>query len=269
MIDMTLLREIITRAAREELLPRFNQVSRSFKGDGSIVTEADLAIQQRIQQALQREWPEIALLGEEMAPEEQQALLARDDPGLWLLDPLDGTSNFAAGIPYFAVSLALYQHGAIQLGLIYDPVRDECFSAQRGAGAQLNGAPLRNAPDALPLKQGIALIDFKRLPARLSQALVTTPPYSSQRSFGSGALDWCWVAAGRVHVYLHGAQKLWDFAAGSLILEEAGGRSATLQGEVVFQASLAPRSVVAAPHLQLFDQWRTCLSALMASSNSP
>lgn len=261
MIDMTRLHAIITRAAREELLPRFNQVSRRFKGDGSIVTAADLAIQQHIQQALQQHWPEIALLGEEMAPEQQRALLAHNEAGLWILDPLDGTSNFAAGIPYFAVSLALYQHGAIQLGLVYDPVRDECFSAQRGAGARLNGEPLRSRQEVLPLKQGIGLIDFKRLPARLAQTLAATPPYSSQRSFGSGALDWCWLAAGRVQVYLHGAQKLWDFAAGSLILAEAGGRSTTLQGEAVFHASLAPRSVVAAQQQALFEAWHAWVAA--------
>lgn len=249
------LQAILNTAAREELLPRFAHVEREFKGDGSIVTEADIAMQQRVLEALQENWPDIPVLGEEMSSEEQQALLADSPTGLWLLDPLDGTSNFAAGIPYFCVSLALIRDGDVVLGIIYDPLRNECFCAEQGKGARLNGAPLRVPLSLPPIARAMGLVDFKRLAPKLAGRLATEPPYSSQRSFGSGALDWCMIATGRCHLYLHGGQKLWDYAAGQLILAEAGGHSATLEGERVLQARLVSRSVVAAAGRELFESW--------------
>lgn len=257
--DLGELRSIIKTAAREELLPRLHRVERSFKADKSIVTDADLSIQQRIQHDLAARWPEYRFLGEEMTTDEQERLFAQSNAGLWCLDPLDGTSNFAAGIPYFGVSLSLLIGHDIMLGLVYDPVRDECFYAQRHGGAFINGEPLGTRRPEPPLAKGIALVDFKRLPQTLAQRLATTPPYASQRSFGSVALDWCWLAAGRCHVYLHGRQNLWDYGAGLLIFSEAGGHACTLDGEPVFQASLKPRSAVAALEPSLFHEWTTWL----------
>lgn len=253
--DLDTLCALVREAARAELLPRFTRVTQQHKADGSILTEADLAIDARLRSALVRHWPEIALLSEEMDGATQEQLLASTEQALWCLDPLDGTSNFAAGLPFFGVSLALLQAGQPRLGVIYDPVRDECFSAQRGRGAKLNGVALRTAAIDLELKQCIALIDFKRLSTHLRQRLTETPPYHSQRNFGSCALEWAWLAAGRGHVYLHGGQKLWDFAAGCLLLDEAGGASYTLQGEPVFRAALEPRSVAASPDPDLAGQW--------------
>ena len=236
-------------------MPRFALSARHYKADGSIVTEADLSLQQRLKKLFAERWPDIPMLAEEMGENEQLACLQQSQGGVWILDPLDGTSNFAAGIPCFAVSIALLLNGEIQYGLVYDPMRDECFTAAKGQGAWLNRQPLNSAGPTLPLNKCIALIDFKRLPANLCQALAASPPYSSQRSFGSGVLDWCWLAAGRVHVYLHGQQKLWDIAAGSLILDEAGGQSLTLEQKSVFRPALQPRSVVAARDGELFDAW--------------
>jgi len=250
------LESIITDAACAELLPRFRQIERHFKADGSVVTEADHAMQQRLMTELQRYWPTIPLLGEEMSEAEQLALMKKSQQGLWVLDPLDGTSNFAAGIPCFAVSLALIINGEVQLGLIYDPIRLECFSAIAGKGGWLNGELLHAEGSELPLSKCIAQIDFKRLPAEMAASIASHPPYSSQRSFGSGALDWCWLAAGRVHLYLHGKQKLWDYSAGQLILQEAGGHSCTLEDEAVFQGKLESRSVIAALQLKHFEEWR-------------
>ena len=250
------LHELVAQIADEELVPRFAEAERRFKADGSIVTEADLAVQRRLGAALAERWPAYRLLGEEMSAPEQAALLAEPGPGLWCLDPLDGTSNFAAGLPFFAVSLALLRDGAPVLGLVYDPIRRECFTARRGAGAWLNGAPLGQRVPQLELARCIAAVDFKRLAPALAARLAAEPPYSSQRSFGSVALDWCWLAAGRFHVYVHGRQRLWDFAAGWLILEEAGGRSQTLEGEAVFRAGTGPRSALAALAGPLFEQWR-------------
>jgi len=253
------LATILKRAAREELLPRFTHVESELKADGSVVTEADRAMQRRVREALQQHWPQIPLLGEEMSAAEQQTLLDESAEGLWLLDPLDGTSNYAVGIPFFCVSLALIRDGRVERGIIYDPLRDECFAAEAGRGATLNGSVLQAPTPLPPMERGMGLIDFKRLDADLSARLARTPPYASQRSFGSGALDWCMIAAGRCQLYLHGGQKLWDYAAGQLILSEAGGVSATLEGEPVFCNRLTPRSVVATATPALFDSWQQWL----------
>lgn len=252
--DLTVLKKIIISAAREELLPRFADVQHSFKADGSFVTEADLAVQARITHALQKHYPGTALLGEEMTAEEQSELLHNSD-SLWCLDPLDGTSNFAVGTPYYAISLALIERGVVILGIVYDPNRDECFVAVRGQGAFLNDEPLTVKPVTLPLSKCTALIDFKRLPVPLARALVEQRPYASQRSYGSVALDWCWMAASRFHIYLHGASNLWDYSAGLLIFKEAGGYCSTLEGDEIYVNELSKRSSVGALDQVTFDQW--------------
>jgi len=260
--DLKELRRLVTACAQQEIMPRFADVNRHIKIDGSVVTEADHAMQDRVQLELATHWSQYAFLGEEMSGHRQDTVTASNRAGLWILDPLDGTSNFAAGVPYFAVSLALLIDGRVELGLVYDPVRDECFMAQRGRGAWLNGLSLgtRVALDT-PLKRCIAAIDLKRLDAALAARLASEPPYGSQRNFGASTLDWCWLADGRFHVYLHGGQQLWDYAAGSLILSEAGGHSQTLTGEPVLSPTLATRSVVAARDGALFAAWREWLNA--------
>jgi myo-inositol-1(or 4)-monophosphatase len=249
------LAALVVSAAREELLPRFRQVSFSRKADDSLLTEADLAMQQRLANELRQHWPHIAFLGEEMSQERQHQLLANDAEGVWIVDPLDGTRNFAAGLPFFSVSVALLLKGEIVLGVVYDPLRDECFTAVKGGGAQCNGVPLQRVTSPHELRHSISLIDFKRLTHELAARLVTERPFSSQRSFGSVASDWCWLAAGRCHTYLHGAQRMWDYAAGVLIFAEAGGHAVTLQGEPIFDGTLAPRSAVAALDEKLFHDW--------------
>lgn len=258
-IDIEQLKNIVITASNEELLPRFNSVKRNYKRDGSVVTEADLVMQARLISSLKETYPDIALLGEEMSAEQQQSLLASDIP-LWCLDPVDGTSNFAAGVPYFCVSLALIENGTVTLGLVYDPIREECFSAKRGQGAYLNNERLSSQDTGLQLKDAIAMIDFKRLSPELSTELVTHRPYGSQRSLGSIALELCWIAAGRGHIYLHGKQQLWDYAAAQLILSEAGARALTLQGETLRSDSLKPISTIAALDESLFNEWATYLT---------
>lgn len=231
----------------------FNQViagrqNMSRKQDGSLVTETDLALQQAISNKLLAHFPNIPVLGEEMSEIEQNSVLATGT--CWLLDPLDGTSNFSHGIPVYAVSLALLVEGEVVAGMVYDPNRNECFSAQRGKGAKLNNQPLINSIEehSNNLKHAMAIIDTKRLTTRLAQAISSEHPYHSQRSFGSVAIDWCWLAAGRVQTYLHGKQKLWDFAAGALIAEESGCLAHTLTGTTILNAplSLDARSAVGA-----------------------
>ena len=248
--------EAIKNIAKEELSHRFANVTRSHKADGSFLTEADLAMQTRIQKLLHEKYPEIGFLGEEMTIEQQQAEL-ENLQGVWILDPLDGTSNFSAGIPYYSVSLAYIKQEKIEWGMVYDPERDECFTATHGAGAQLNGMPLlkQDADIAIAIANSTAVIDFKRLDSELAARIASQPPYSSQRSFGGVALDWCWLAAGRFHLYLHGKQNIWDYAAGYLVFNEVGGRSCTLESEPVYDFSLKERSAVAALDNQLFTNW--------------
>ncbi len=283
--DIATVAALARAAARSEILPRAHNPAARLKADGTWITDADLAMQHRLQRELAALWPHIPLLGEEMTAEEQQRLMAEEadaagplqeggkppgaqrsvgaaasttsasGPGMWVLDPLDGTSNFAAGLPCFGPSLAWVRGGRVRLGVVVDVMRDETFSATEGQGAQLNGQALLPPATRIPLAKAIACVDFKRLAAPLATRLATHPPYSSQRSIGSVALDWCWVAAGRFHLYLHGSQGLWDYAAGSLILSEAGGHSRTLAGEAVFNNSLDKRSALCAGDTELFAQW--------------
>ncbi len=250
------LAKIVRTAAREELLPFFAEAERRYKPDGGIITEADLAMQRRMTRELAVIAPQYRLLGEEMTVDEQNELLQSNVGGLWCLDPLDGTSNFASGIPFFSVSLGLLIDRKPYLGLVYDPIRDECFTAIQGQGACLNGKPLPNVPIGLSLRKVLAVVDFKRLSSHLAVELVSRPPYSSQRNFGSVALEWSWLAARRFQVYLHGQQMLWDYAAGALILSEAGGCMENLDGGAVFLPQLQPSSAVAACDPGLFAEWK-------------
>ncbi|HIA08362.1 MAG TPA: inositol monophosphatase [Chromatiaceae bacterium] len=257
--EITELLDIVRRATQQELLPRFGKIQRDYKSDRSIVTEADLAMQHGIRLELASRWDGFPMLGEEMPLQAQQALITNSTDGLWVVDPIDGTSNFAAGIPYWAVSVAWFHGGVAKLGLVYDPVRDEAFSAGLGQGARLNGQLIEPSLSPEQLSQTIAAIDFKRLPPALATRLVQDNPYSSQRSFGSVALDWCWLAANRFHIYLHGKQNIWDYAAGNLIFSEAGGYATTLEGDLVPIASVEPRSAMGALDYELFKQWSNYL----------
>jgi len=259
MDELDRVQRLVKSAAADELTARFESVSVHLKADGSVITAADLAMQARLQAELAEHWPQYVLLGEEMTTEQQQRLLDDEGTGLWCLDPLDGTGNFAAGIPFFAVSLALIGQGEVQAAVVYDPCRDECFSALRGEGAWLNGQPLHAAASPATLREAMAMVDLKRLPDTLVGAIARQAPYRSQRSFGSVALDWCWIAAGRCQIYLHGGQKLWDYAAGALVARESGAVGGLLSdygGEWLTDFSLSPRIAMAATHQGLLKRWR-------------
>lgn len=249
----------VRRAAHEEVVPRYLNVARAHKADGSIFTEADLAAQESLVNALTAiaDYP---VLGEEMTLEEQESLWRGHGEGIWVVDPIDGTSNFVSGLPYFAVSVALMRGGKTQLAVVYSPVDEEMFYAEAGMGAFLNGErlPIKTHVPA-SLKQAMAGIDFKRLPPAMALRLVSQQPYSSQRNYGASTLDWCYTAAGRFDVYLHGGQKLWDYAAGSLILQEAGGHLCTLDEDDFWAAPLWKRSVIAGLNGGLFTEWRNWL----------
>lgn len=218
---VTDIARLLQKVGDEIILPAWQgAVQVQTKSDGSSVTEIDLACQNLIATHLQALDASIGFLGEEMEPDTQQACLHSAQP-FWCVDPLDGTSNFIAGIPAFASSVALIREGEPVLACVYDPVRGETFSAIRGQGARLNGAPLKNSHTS-PLAEAVGYIDFKRLPGPLAARFATEKIYRSQRNIGTCALEWAWLAAGRGQFILHGGQKLWDYSAGALLATEAG-----------------------------------------------
>lgn len=250
------LHVLVREVARSEVMPRFLDVAVSRKPDGSLLTEADLAAQAVFAERL----PEIIdcpMLGEEMTSKRQMELWKHNRHGLWVVDPIDGTNNFINGLPHFALSCAYVKNGRSQMGVIYNPVSDECFYAERGKGAFLNGRPLPARNVEKQLHEAIAGVEIKYLRSgKLSSRMNTLAPFGSLRSMGSSTLDWCYLAAGRYDIYVHGGQKLWDYAAGALILEEAGGSLATLEGDDFWSGEhVFKRSVVAGLHQGLFARW--------------
>ncbi len=247
--------DVVTHVARTEIMPRFLSVGSSRKDDGTLFTEADLACQAALADALPGIEP-YPVLGEEMTRAEQDALWQNNPDGLWVVDPIDGTTNFINGLPHFAVSVALMRKGRSELGVIHNPVTNETFYAKRGHGAFMNGQSLPLKHRSNPMRDAIAGVEVKYLRSgKLAQRLQGLAPCGSQRSMGSSTLDWCFLASGRYDLYLHGGQRLWDYAAGSVILEEAGGRLATLNTDDYWSDTLWKRSAIAALDPVLFEQW--------------
>lgn len=244
--------------AAEEVMPRYMKVAHQHKNDGSLCTDADLAAQEALTRKLQAILT-VPVLGEEMTTEQQKALWGDGRQTMWCVDPIDGTSNFVHGLPFFAISVALIRAGKSVLGVVYDPVAKEAFAAEQGRGVFLNGVKLNGRTTASSLSNALANIDLKRLNMPLISELTQHPPYRSQRNFGASSLDWCYTAIGRYDVYLHGGQKLWDYAAGALILQEAGGYMCSLDQDDFSQGDVWRRSVVAALDSKLFEEWKAWL----------
>ncbi len=251
-------REVVTavrEVAQEVITARYFSAVRNHKADGSLFTEVDLASQAALVERLTA-IVDCPVLGEEMGADEHLALWQQGDEGMWCIDPIDGTTNFINGIPFFAVSVAFLAKGRSRLGLVYNPAADEAFYAEQGRGAWLNGVSLPLRAPARRLGECVAGVDFKRLPKALGDRIAARPPYYSQRNFGCSALEWAYTAAGRLDLHLHGGQMLWDYCAGRLILEEAGGRCCTLTHDDFDADNLWKRSVIAAADSALFHEWR-------------
>lgn len=246
--------------AAEEIMPRYMKVALHRKDDGSLCTDADLATQEALTRKLQSIL-NVPVIGEEMSEREQMASWAQGAQGVWCIDPIDGTTNFVRGLPYFAVSVALIREGRSSLGVVYDPVAKETFAAESGRGAFLNGIKLVGHNAAKELSDALANVDMKRLDDKLAARLAVNPPYASQRNFGASTLDWCYTAAGRYDLYLHGGQKLWDYAAGSLVLQEAGGCACSLEQDDFDRGDIWQRSVIASLDPALFQKWKAWLRA--------
>lgn len=205
------------------------------------VTEIDQEVERFIVERLCQAFPSYGILSEESP--ERPGHEAR-----WIVDPLDGTVNYAHKYPHFAVSIALEREGEIVVGVVYDPLLDELFAAERGHGAWLNGRPLRVARtaqlDRALLASGSPYnVHTQPEPyMRLWRALVTHA--LAVRQSGAAALDLCYVAAGRLDGYVEWQLEPWDVAAGSLIVQEAGGRVSDANGGSNF---IYGRSIIAAP----------------------
>ncbi|MFZ7111571.1 MAG: inositol monophosphatase family protein [Desulfatiglandales bacterium] len=225
----------IARLAAEEagrilegMMGRLNRVTK--KGEIDLVTEADLASEKKIIELITAHFPEDGILTEESG--EYRSRSNR----IWLVDPLDGTTNFAHNFPFFAVSIALEVREEIVLGVVFNPRMDEFFEAVKGGGAFLNHQAVkvsqtRGMRDSL-LATGFPY-DIHEKPegvmARFRQMVVLA---QGIRRPGAAALDLCYVAAGRFEGFWEEGLKPWDTAAGAIILSEAGGRSSNYSGEV-------------------------------------
>ena len=252
---------IVCSNADRLIMPSSGQVSADIKSDGSLVTEIDKQMQLNLATELKLLLPEVKMLGEEMPSSDQLNIIQSND-SYWCLDPVDGTNNFYHAVPLYSVSLALVANGDVVLGIIYDPVRKECFSAIKGGAMMINNVPVDRATQPESLDACLASIDFKRLSIDARHSIVSSMPFKSQRNVGSCALEWAWLAAGRIQLLLHGGEKIWDYAAGTLLLEAAGGISSSGDGEHIFNATLNPRRVIAASTEQLFRDWRDYLKSI-------
>ncbi|MDQ3467421.1 MAG: inositol monophosphatase [Chloroflexota bacterium] len=196
------------------------------KGTVDLVTEADRGAEALIVARLRAAFPDHRLLGEEGTADVRPVDTDPASPYGWIVDPLDGTTNFAHGVPHFAVSIGLEERGEPLVGVVYDPLRDELFVAARGKGASCNGAPLAVSSTG-ELIEAILATGFSYSLSRREQQAVAWQRFLTRvqaiRQTGSAALNLCYVAAGRFDGYWEWGLQPWDFAAGALIVTEAGG----------------------------------------------
>lgn len=189
----------------------------------NLVTDADTASERLIAEIIRQNFPESEILGEE-----ENVAKDLSAPKLWVIDPLDGTNNFAHGIPQFSISIAYAEFGKVLAGVVYDPTRNELFTAERGKGAWLNGKPISVSGNKTLSESMIATgfyYDRGDLLDNTIRAVYRLFKSNIQciRRMGSAALDLSYVACGRFDAYFEYMLSPWDFAAGTLILEEAGG----------------------------------------------
>ena len=203
----------------------------SKKGAIDLVTEADIAVETMFRKLIAERFPDHTILAEEFG----QEAATRGASHCWVFDPIDGTNNYAHGLPIFCSSLALEVDGRPVIGAVYDPTRRELFVAERGGGAFLNGEPIRTS-EATTLLESMLVTGFPYdIHKRIAEIVGLFGEFVGQaravRRLGSAALDLCYVAAGRMDGFWEQDLKPWDIAAGALILEEAGGRVSDFDGQ--------------------------------------
>ena len=218
---------IINRASFD-----LDRVQATEKNHNDFVTEVDRAAEQAIIDVLSHAYPDHAILAEESGA---SANLHDENENVWIIDPLDGTTNFMHGFPQYCVSIALQQRGQITQAVVYDPNRNDLFTATKGGGAFLNEKRIRVArrdklADAL-IGTGFPFSDLSGLEEYLKMFRIMTERTRGLRRPGSAALDLAYVAAGRLDGFFEKTLKPWDVAAGSLLITEAGGIVGTFAGE--------------------------------------
>ena len=207
--------------AGEILMDRFHSVKKvSYKGRGNIVTDVDTAVEEEMFAILGREYPDMALLGEESAA-------GRGDSGyVWIVDPLDGTRNYASGIPFFSTVVGLALDGEVLVGINFDPARNDMFEAERGRGAFLNGERMK-VSGKTAIEDSILGMDLSYNNEGAINGLDVIgsiwPGMQTARIMGSAAMGLSYAAAGLTDLYFHHQLEPWDQVAGMLLVEEAGG----------------------------------------------
>jgi myo-inositol-1(or 4)-monophosphatase len=204
----------------------------SEKQQNDFVTEVDRAAEQAIIEVLQTAYPDHAILAEESGP---SANLHDENENVWIIDPLDGTTNFIHGFPQYCVSIALQQRGQITQAVVYDPTRNDLFTASKGGGAYLNEKRIRVAKrdkmaEAL-IGTGFPYRDMQGLEQYIGMFRVMTQKCAGLRRPGAAALDLAYVACGRLDGFFEKGLQPWDVAAGSLLITEAGGIVGNFSGE--------------------------------------
>jgi myo-inositol-1(or 4)-monophosphatase len=220
--------EIVLRAGEIQRARRGAGFRVSKKGIRDLVTEVDLECERMCRAVIAERFPDHDVLGEELGGENAARPAARCR---WVFDPLDGTTNYAHGLPIFCASLALQIDGTTEVGAVHDPSRQELFTAERGEGAYLNGQAISVSDTA----EAIDALLVTGFPYFYKQELVDLFATFLQRAravrrLGSAALDLCYVAAGRFDGFWEQHLKPWDMAAGALVVEEAGGRITGMDG---------------------------------------
>lgn len=223
------LLNIAVRAARTagefivRNLDRLDTIAIEEKGRNDLVSEVDRGAEERIVDIILKAYPGHAILGEESG----HRAGAPDSEFEWIIDPLDGTMNFLHGLPHFCVSIAVRERGQIGQGVVFDPIRQEMFTASRGGGAQVEGRRMRvNARRELRgalLASGFPFREIPNLDQHLAALGRITPKCAGLRRTGSAALDLAYVAAGRFDGFWEWGLQPWDCAAGALMVREAGG----------------------------------------------
>lgn len=227
---------IMQKAARKagrSLVKDFREVENlqvSMKGAGDFVSKADIAAEAILKEELMGARPTYGWIAEEGGEIEGE-----DPTRRWIVDPLDGTTNFLHGLPHWAISIALEHKGKIVAGVIYDAAKDEMFVAEKGAGAWMNESRIRVSGRHRMIESlfatGLPFAGRSDLPATLQDLARIMPTCAGVRRFGSAALDMAYVAAGRYEGFWERRLKAWDVAAGIIIVQEAGGFAQAIDPE--------------------------------------
>ena len=223
------------------------------KGRGNVVTNVDLLVEKQMLAFLRDEYPDVGVVSEES--EEVKG----SSPYRWIADPVDGTRNFASGLPLFSVALALVHYNEPVLGMIYDPIRNELFHAEVGAGAYLNESPIR-VSNKTSVEESIVALDMgyddRRAQQALELLLALWPGMQTIRILGSAALGMAYAACGRVDIYFHHLLSPWDLAGGILLLKEAGGTITDREGGPMTLDSAGTIATNSAIHQDFFEKTR-------------